>query len=1021
MRRAQILNSRVFGGIWSKKPSHFLLKALFTFLFFISLFFVKITPIYAATLYVDVNLSGNCISNYSISNRTCSGSDGSAYTNVASGVGAISAGDTLKIRGGTYTISSSISVPFSSSLTTTIQGYESENVTIHKTIIPGALFGLGNVNNIYFKNLNLTGVPYLVITGWTNYSANVWQASLPALSTQIRFNTTNGTQVGSIAALVSANQYYWSAGTIYVYSTTNPTTAYTNPGINEADNFDAVGIGDGGSVNGVGNLVTVDNVSFDSFAHVGVKGNWRWHVLNSKFTNIGTDGNDHNIYDPGVQSSGNESVYEYNYFGYTPGAAIHFYTSPSYAIVRYNVFNGLSGSNTGFNGILAGGTHDKIYNNTFYGWNCGVTLYKAGSQYNDVQNNVFSNNNNDLCVDAGGPSYPTNNTFTHNYLGSNSKCSGCADYSGSGGPNLSTLSSSGNTYSTSSWTKFTYTFTATSVGNLIFFNTCGGGVGPSLGAWYLDDISVTPSGGGAEQVTNGGMEGTYIGGLAPSWSVGSGNQGQSTSVVHSGSSSQEVTIGGSCGERIEQFLNLTAGATYILSGWAKRDSGSGILPVYFPGGNTSFTIGSLGPAFLGNAPYSSSTDFKVDQTGTDASLIDDTGANLGSDNQMGLDSNSISWPIGTINQNFYGSGWDMGAFVYNTHPAAPAISAVVSSMNSLSALITWITDKNSTSQVDYGRTTNYGSSTTLADSASGATKHSVTLSNLVGCSVYHYRVRSIDGASQEVLGADNTVNVTSGCPGTLQCTNSVPTVTPWIWQITPNGKDSITLYFTNWSSNVDHFALEYGTAPNNYQYAAANIGGGGVTSYTVNYLQPNTSYYFRIRAGNGCAVGSWSNETSGKTLGLATSNSLNIINSTLTPINNTNANSQPAFANTTQEQTNNQSYSLSVKVKDTKGKPVERAIVTIHSVVQTQKTDKNGVAKFTNVEAGPHNVLIAYNNFQGEENINLTADSNTKTFELNVTVQEQNVLSSGQFIGLGALLLVGLLFFGFILYKILKK
>jgi cobalamin biosynthesis Mg chelatase CobN len=33
----------------------------------------------------------------------------------------------------------------------------------------------------------------------------------------------------------------------------------------------------------------------------------------------------------------------------------------------------------------------------------------------------------------------------------------------------------------------------------------------------------------------------------------------------------------------------------------------------------------------------------------------------------------------------------------------------------------------------------------------------------------------------------------------------------------------------------------------------------------VNSLQPNTKYYFKIRSGNGCATGNWSNEISAQT------------------------------------------------------------------------------------------------------------------------------------------------------------
>lgn len=57
----------------------------------------------AATLYLDGNLSGNCTSgNYSIANRTCTGSSGNAYNTIAGALSALASQDTLYIRAGSY-------------------------------------------------------------------------------------------------------------------------------------------------------------------------------------------------------------------------------------------------------------------------------------------------------------------------------------------------------------------------------------------------------------------------------------------------------------------------------------------------------------------------------------------------------------------------------------------------------------------------------------------------------------------------------------------------------------------------------------------------------------------------------------------------------------------------------------------------------------------------------------------------------------------------------------------------------
>jgi hypothetical protein len=121
----------------------------------------------------------------------------------------------------------------------------------------------------------------------------------------------------------------------------------------------------------------------------------------------------------------------------------------------------------------------------------------------------------------------------------------------------------------------------------------------------------------------------------------------------------------------------------------------------------------------------------------------------------------------------------------------------------------------------------------------------------------------------------NTSNSTASAPG---CNNQEPLGrTTWLYQVIVNSGSQITLKFTNWQTPVDHFTLEYGTKPNQYQYAVDNIGGNGTNTYTVNSLNPNTTYYFRVRTGNGCAVGSWSNEILGRT-GKTSSSKFQIIN-----------------------------------------------------------------------------------------------------------------------------------------------
>jgi len=213
--------------------------------------------------------------------------------------------------------------------------------------------------------------------------------------------------------------------------------------------------------------------------------------------------------------------------------------------------------------------------------------------------------------------------------------------------------------------------------------------------------------------------------------------------------------------------------------------------------------------------------------------------------------------------------------------------------------------------------------------------------------------------------------------------------TPQIYAVNATKADTVTLYFAAADPPVDGYTLQYGVEKGIYPYGVAKFGDQDTRTYTVHSLSPNTTYYFRIRATNGCASGDWSNELSGKTLtrqGLnptATGASNLIISSDLTPIPQLDQ-SSPAVSEDAQK-ISSSGYSVTIKVADTEKKPVEGAKVILHSTRREVTTDKEGVAQFDDVEPGDHKVTIEYANQTGEQTINLTGD--VKVFELAIEIR----------------------------------
>lgn len=125
--------------------------------------------------------------------------------------------------------------------------------------------------------------------------------------------------------------------------------------------------------------------------------------------------------------------------------------------------------------------------------------------------------------------------------------------------------------------------------------------------------------------------------------------------------------------------------------------------------------------------------------------------------------------------------------------------------------------------------------------------------------------------SQETYTAPATSGSSSSSSGpsvsTPSCGNTAPRGVPYLYEIDSSANDA-TLYFVP-VSGADSYFIRYGTDSSANQYAVsfAHTDTSGAVPYTIHALEPGVTYYYTVRAGNGCAAGNWSNIVSSLTKG----------------------------------------------------------------------------------------------------------------------------------------------------------
>src|ERR1700722_2327725 len=155
-------------------------------------------------------------------------------------------------------------------------------------------------------------------------------------------------------------------------------------------------------------------------------------------------------------------------------------------------------------------------------------------------------------------------------------------------------------------------------------------------------------------------------------------------------------------------------------------------------------------------------------------------------------------------------------FLFLVAPSAFAqtwISAIAATTTTTTATITWTTAVPANSQITYGTTTSYGSSSALNSNL--VTTHSATLTSLTAGTTYHYRVLSADSTGVLVTGLDNVFTTPAAAIGV--------SVSPTTATVASGGTEQFSAQITNTSNTAVTWSATAGTGNTTGLFTAPTV------------------------------------------------------------------------------------------------------------------------------------------------------------------------------------------------------
>jgi hypothetical protein len=251
----------------------------------------------------------------------------------------------------------------------------------------------------------------------------------------------------------------------------------------------------------------------------------------------------------------------------------------------------------------------------------------------------------------------------------------------------------------------------------------------------------------------------------------------------------------------------------------------------------------------------------------------------------------------------------------------PVISSVATTnVSQTSVTVTWTTDQPATSQVNYGTTTGYGSSSGLSQTL--VTAHSVALTGLTAGTTYDFDVTSANATAQSTTSPNSMV--------TTPASTATP---PYVGYVAAWGINNTGVTVT-WSTDVPATAqLAYGTTTALGQLSPLQTAMTASHGVTLTTLNPGTTYYFVAQSTAANGATGYSSVMSFKTTGTQTTPPPVISNVTVSSITNT-----TAIVTWTTDQAASSQVSYGVTTTYTLSSTLDPTLVTSHSVMLTGLT-----------------------------------------------------------------------------------